>query len=173
MTDLTNTDHVDDLFLKNNPPNHLASLLEKQAAAGMKLPEHLANQLEHLRSCTTLVQQALKPLLPCEILQNCVVAHADRHRLTVALSSSTAANHLRYLTANCVQALRAYDEQFCYLEEFRVIVVAPKPLQSDSRQTSSKKTLSENTKRIITQTASTVIHNDQLKQALLHLTNDS
>lgn len=172
MSDLKNLDHVDDLFLKNNQPNHLASQLEKQAAAGMKLPAHLVNHLEHLQSCTALVQQALKPLLPQEMLQDCTVAHADRHRLTVALSSSTAANHLRYLTANFVQALRAYDEQFCYLDEFRVIVT-PKPIQSDSRQTSSKKTLSENTKRIITQTASTVIHDDQLKQALLRLTKDN
>lgn len=171
MSDLTNFNQVDDLFLKNNPPNHLASQLEKHAAAGIKLPAHLVNQLTHLQSYTILIQQVLKPLLPHEMLKDCIVAHVDQHRLTVALSSSTAANHLRYLGKNCVQALRAYDERFCFLEEFHVIVT-PRLAQSDSRQTNTKKTLSENTKRIITQTASTVIHDDKLKQALLHLVND-
>lgn len=172
MSDVTKTNQIDDLLLKTNPPNYLASTLEKQAAAGAKLPVHLMRQYEQLQSVSILVRQALQTLIPAQILQDCVVAHIDRHCLTVALPSSTAANHMRYLTANCVQALRAYDEQFCHLEALRVIVTAPTSIPSDSRQTSSKKTLSENTKRIINQTASTVIHHDGLKQALLRLANE-
>lgn len=171
MSDLTTVNPIDDLLLKSKTPNHLASTLEKQAAAGAKLPSHLVHQLAHLQSCTLLVKNALKTLLPEEILKDCTVAHADKHRLTVSLTSSTAANHLRYLAKSCVQALRSYDEQFCHLEELRVITT-PKTSTPEPRQTSSKKTLSENTKRIITQTATSVIHHDGLKQALLRLTND-
>lgn len=129
MSDFINP-KVDDLFLKNHQPNHLASSLEKQAAAGLLLPKHLLGRLKHLQSHTSLVQQALKPLLPYEILKDCVVAHADQYCLTLALSSSTAANHLRYLASNCIQALCAYDEQFCHLEKLDIIVT-PKLNQSE------------------------------------------
>lgn len=172
MSDSTKIQFVDDLYLKSHTPNHLASTLEKQAAAGATLPNNLAHRIKHLQSCTTLLQQALRPLLPSEILEDCQVAYADQHRLTVSLSSATAANHLRYLSANCLELLRKNDEKFCRLETLNVIIT-PKSAQSDIRQTSSKKTLSENTKRIITQTASTVITHDGLKQALLRLTKDN
>ncbi|WP_323843184.1 DciA family protein [Moraxella sp. Pampa] len=171
MSDSTKINFIDDLHLKSNTPNYLASTLEKQAAAGAKPPVHLTQRLVHLQSCTALLQQALKPLLPAEILKDCQVAQADRYRLTVSLSSTTAANHLRYLSASCLEKLRSYDKKFCHLEEFGVIVT-PRTTQSDSRQLSSKKTLSENTKRIITQTATTVITHDGLRQALLRLAKE-
>ncbi|MDO4441538.1 MAG: hypothetical protein Q4B81_05090 [Moraxella sp.] len=170
MSDFTKTKHIADLLVKKSTPNHLASIPEKQAAYA-NIPKHLAHQIEQRHSCAILVKNALKTLFPSELLEECVVAHTDKHRLVVALPSTTAANHMRYLTASCVQALQAYDERFCHLEEFSVIVT-PKTPSSDSRQTSSKKTLSENTKRIINQTASTVITHDGLKQALLRLADD-
>ncbi|MFA9486278.1 MULTISPECIES: hypothetical protein [unclassified Moraxella] len=171
MSDLTKPKHIDDLLVKNNTPNHLASTLEKQAAAGASIPKHLAEQIEQRHSYGILVKNALQALFPSELLNDCIIAHVDKHRLTIALPSTTAANHMRYLTDSCVQALRAYDKRFCFLEELSVIVT-PKTQSSDSRQFSSKKTLSENTKRIINQTATTVITHEGLKQALLRLSND-
>ena len=172
MSDSTKTAPINDLLAKQQKPNHLATLIEKQAAAGAALPKHLSSKYQFLMAHTQLVRQALAELFTEALLNDCYVVHVSPVEITLSMGSATAANHARYVMENCVQALRAYDEQFCYIEEFRVIVT-PKPIQSDSRQTSSKKTLSENTKRIITQTASTVIHDDQLKQALLRLTKDN
>ncbi|MCL1623054.1 DciA family protein [Moraxella sp. Tifton1] len=171
MSDSKKINFVDDLHLKHHAPNHLASTLEKQAAAGATLPSHLTQRIAHLKSCTNLLQQALKPLLPAEMLTDCQVAHIDQQRLTISLSSATAANHLRYLSASCLQSLRNQDEQFRHLQVLDIIV-SPKPTQSEHRQTSPKRTLSENTKQIITQTATTVITHERLKQALLALVND-
>lgn len=173
MSDTTKTVVLfDDLSLKHKQPNHLAQTLEKQAAAGARLPRKLASHLKHLQTHTTLVQQALKNTLPKEVLAECSVVFADSHRITLSAPSATVANHIRYITNNCVQALRMYDERFCHLQQLGVIV-RPTIAQSESRQTSSQKTLSENTKRIITQTANHVISNDALKQALMRLANDT
>ncbi|OOR89443.1 hypothetical protein B0181_07125 [Moraxella caviae] len=168
--DLTTARPIDDLAAKTHTTNFLAAPTEKLAAAGAKPPKNLAARYQYLQACTKKVRQALHALVTPDVLDGCHVVYADAHRMTLSLFSATAANHLRYVSMNCVQALRAYDQQFCDLQEIRVI--ATPPAQSVSRQNSSQKTLSENTKRIINQNANNVIKHDGLRQALLRLAND-
>ncbi|USZ14252.1 hypothetical protein NKT77_10610 [Moraxella sp. FZLJ2107] len=171
MSDSTKTTTINDLLAKTNKPNHLASRLEHHAAAGAALPANLSRQYHHLHQLTIIVRQALSELLPESVLADCYVATASPTELCISLSSATAVNHARYMMVNCVQALRAYDSCFCHLQSLKVIL-APKPIQSDARQDSSHRTLSENTRQNIAQSAQFVTKNERLRAALLKLAQD-
>lgn len=168
MSDSTKTTAINDLLAKTCKPNHLASQLEHQAAAGAAVPKHLSHQYYHLQQTTQLVRQALSQIFPEQMLTTCYVVATLPAELTLAMGSSTAANHARYMMMDCVQALRAYDERFCQLQSIKVIL-APQMTQSDSRQDDPKRTLSENTKQIIAQSAQFVTKNERLHTALLKL----
>lgn len=168
MSDFTKTAAIDDLLAKTTRPNHLASRLEKHAAKGAALPSRLANQVQYLQHLSRLVKQALAPLFPAPILADCLVVKASTTTITLSFTSPTAVNHARYIMVDCVQALRAYDPSFCQLQTIFVIL-SPKSMQSDARPSNLKRTLSENTKATITQSAAFVTHNDTLKAALLAL----
>ena len=159
---------IDDLSVKTKRPNHLASTTEKQAAAGATLPKPLVAHYQQLQQLTQLVRQALAELLPEQMLDDCYVVEASLVEITLSLGSPTAVNHMRYMMVNCVQALRSYDQRFCQLMSIQVIL-SPKPTQSDARQDDPKRTLSENTRQIITQSAQSVIKNERLRAALLKL----
>lgn len=48
MSDYTKTIPINDLVTKIRRPNHLASRIEKQAAAGAAIPKHLLHRYHHL-----------------------------------------------------------------------------------------------------------------------------
>lgn len=172
MSDLTKPVTIDDLLVKKQKPNHLASKVEKYAAAGVAMPKHLRHKYLYLQQTTQQVRQALLGIFPQETLDTCQVVNASATELTISFGSPTVVNHARYVIMNCVQALRAHDQQFCQLQQIKVILT-PDLSQSDTRQNSSKRTLSENTKRIITDSTRFVTKNEQLKQALLKLADDT
>lgn len=173
MSDSTKTIPINDLVAKIRQPNHLASRIEKQAAAGAAIPKHLLHRYHHLQYHTQLVRQAWAGLLPNEILSACQVVNVSSVEITLAMSSPTAANHARYMMESCVQALRAYDQRFCQLQSIKLIVssktTSPKLVQSDARPDNLTKILSENTRQMITQTAQFVTQNERLNQALTQL----
>ncbi|MDO4896497.1 MAG: hypothetical protein Q3971_03955 [Moraxella sp.] len=88
--DFTPDDNFDDKKVKKTPPNHLATRLEKQAAAGAKLPTSLAKQVARLQHLTELVQQELRSVITDELSESCQVVFATETRLTLALPSITA-----------------------------------------------------------------------------------
>lgn len=177
MSDHTKTTPINDLVAKVRKPNHLASRVEKQAAAGAAIPKHLLHRYRHLQHHTQLVRQAWAGVLPNDILQTCQVINVSPVEITLAMSSPTAANHARYMMENCVQALRAYDQRFCQLQSIKLIIssktTSPKLVQSDARPDDSKKILSENTRQMITQTAQFVTQNERLNQALTQLASSN
>lgn len=168
MSDTTKTALINDLLVKQHKPNHLATAIEKQAAAGAALPKHLSSKYQFLRLYTQLARQALVELFPEALLADCYVVNVSPVEITLSMGSATAANHARYVMENCVQALRAYDQRFCQLQSIKVIL-SPKLLQSEARQIGTKKTLSENTKQMIAQNAQFVTQNTRLQQALTSL----
>ncbi|MFB6348206.1 hypothetical protein ACFBZI_01885 [Moraxella sp. ZJ142] len=171
MSDSTKTTPFNDLLAKTRKPNHLASQLEKQAAAGATLPRQLSYKYHYLQQQTQLVRQALAGLFSQDVLSDCHVVNASSIQITLSLGSSTAANHVRYMMENCVQALRTYDQRFCQLQAIKV-VSTPQLSQSNARPDGIKKTLSENTKQIIAQNVQFVTQNEQLQQALRRLITD-
>lgn len=168
MSDSTKTALINDLLAKQHKPNHLASAIEKKAAAGAALPKHLSAKYQFLRRHTQLVRQALAELFPEALLADCYVVRVSPAEITLSMGSATAANHARYVMENCVQALRTYDQRFCQLQSIKVIL-SPKLLQSETRQDGIKKTLSENTREMIAQNAKFVTQNARLQQALADL----
>lgn len=172
MSDSTKTAPINDLLAKQQKPNHLATLIEKQAAAGAALPKHLSSKYQFLMAHTQLVRQALAELFTEALLNDCYVVHVSPVEITLSMGSATAANHARYVMENCVQALRAYDQRFCQLQSIKVIL-SPNLLQSETRPDATKKTLSENTRQIIAKNAEFVTQNARLKQALARLSDSS
>lgn len=152
-------------------PNHLASEAEKKAV-GAHIPRHIARKYELLQKRTQQVRQALTGILPESLLLDCHVVNVSETELTVSLTSPTAVNHLRYVIMNCVQALHAYDLCFCQLQHIKVIL-APDTPKLDARQNHSKRILSENTKRIIADSARFVTNDSPLQQALLRLASNN
>lgn len=164
--DLPRDDVFDDKKVKKNPPNHLASRLELQAAAGASLPTSLVEQVARLEHLTEQVQQAFCGLITEELSKSCQVVFATEHRLTLALPSVTTVNHLRYLQADCLAVLKQ-NPNLCQYREIRFVV---KPTKKHTQsQNNSKKPLSENTRHTITQYANTVIMHEALRQSLLNL----
>lgn len=171
MSDFTKPDAIDDIRAKLQRPNHLATRLEKQAAAGASLPQQLDYKYRYLQNLTQLARTALSGILPAQILSDCYVVATDAAEITLSLGSPTAANHMRYVMIDCVQALRSYDQRFCHLQHIKVIL-SPKSSQSDARPDTVKQILSENTRRIIAQQAQFVTPDSRLHSALLALASD-
>ena len=159
--------HFDDKKVKKQPPNHLATRLEIQAAAGAKLPSTLAKQVSKLQHLTELIKQALHGILTEEILALCHVVYANENKLTLALPSLTAINHLRYLHSDCLSAFEQ-NPKLCQYHELKYVLSCTKYQHTHSQNT-SKKPLSENTKHTITQYTNVVISHEPLRQSLLKL----
>lgn len=159
--------HFDDKEVKKHLPNHLASRLELQAAAGARLPATLTTQIKQRQHLTELVKQALRELLPQEILASCQVVHINDAKLTLAVPSLTAINYLRYLHKDCLGAFRA-DPNLCQYHELGYVLSRTK-YQHTPSQNNSKKPLSEKTRHTITQYTSIVISHKPLRQSLLNL----
>lgn len=156
----------DPFKVKTNPPNHLATRLEQQSAAGAKLPKLLKSQIAQRQQTTELIKDALQGLLPPELLSMCQVVFMTENRLTLAVPSITAVNHLRYVEADCLKALERHPS-LCHYRQIRLMVL-PERTHTQS-QNNSKKPLSENTRHTIAQYANTVISHEPLRQSLLKL----
>lgn len=163
---------IDDLHIKQQRPNHLASPIERLAAAGVSLPDALSERIAYLKQLTVLVQQLL-PVVLGEMANSCQVINARGNKLTLGLPSMTATNHVTYMQASCLQVLRQHD-CFAHFDELKVVFNAPPQSTKRFSNPSSndlKKPLSENTKRTITQHASDVISSDKLRHSLIELAN--
>lgn len=161
---------IDDLQIKTKTPNHLATTLEKQAAAGAKLPNTLAKHISHLQHLTRLAHQLLPSVLGDELALSCSVVCVQGHKVTLSLPSITAVNHVRYLQVVCLEALRQHVD-FGQFFELGVILSTKKRTKPLPTQPSTKKPLSENTKHNIAQCTEDVITNPNLKHSLLKLIN--
>lgn len=168
MSDLTKTVTINDLTAKKQRSNHFANKVDKRFVADVETAQHLGHKYRYLQRLTKQVRQALLGIFPQEALDTCYVVNASSTELTISFGSPTVVNHARYVIMNCVQALHAHDQQFCQLQHIKVILT-PNTSQSDARQNNSKRALSENTKRIITDSTRFVTNNERLKQALLKL----
>ena len=110
MSDYTKTMPINDLVAKIRRPNHLASQIEKQAAAGAAIPKHLLHRYHHLQHHTQLVRQAWAGLLPNEILSAYQVVNVSSVEITLAMSSPTAANHVFKLYALMISVFASYNQ---------------------------------------------------------------
>lgn len=170
MSDSTKTTRINDLLAKTRTTNHLATPLEKQAAAGAMLSKPLMSKYRYLQYHTQLLRNALTPIFDEKTLRGCYVIYVSPTELTLSLDSPTAANHARYIMEDCVQALRTYDQRFCHLQSIKFIT-SPNLLPSDARPV-AKKTLSENTRQMITQNIKLISKNPHLIEALQKLASE-
>ncbi len=163
----------DDLYLKTHFPNHLANHAEKQAAAGAKLPKDLSSRLAYFDHLTRLARPLLAGVLG-ELRDEVKVVYAHDAKITLALPTITAANHVRYLHKECLLALHEHTA-FCQFSKMGVMVYqnihqdTADLNKKSNNKTALKKPLSENTVRTITQTAELVIKNKSLQTSFIEL----
>lgn len=156
----------DDLWTKTHKPNHLASRTERQAAAGVQIPNVLAKRLERLNHLTNIATPLLSSLLGVAVADGCRVAFVSENCITLSFPTMTAVNHVRYLQEQCLQTLRTHPK----FSPFTEIKVIQSPKRHELEVSPKEKTpLSQNTKHTITQTANLVITNPKLRNALLQL----
>lgn len=168
MVILTVITMFDDLYTKTHKPNHLATLVEQQAAAGASLPRHLAHRIQKLHHLTHHAKQLLEPVLG-EMAMQCRVVHICTTRITLALPTQTATNYVRYAQDVCLNALRNHKD-FYQFNELSVIVSTPVPSYGQkSVFAEPKKPLSENMAHTLSQDIDAVINNHTLKSAILNL----
>ena len=168
--------------MSKKQPNQLANLIDHQAFAGSILPKNLADTLEILTQATAELKKLLADTLPDEILNSCQVVGLTAEQLTLSVSSTTAANHIRYLQNAYLQLLNRESLTFRQLKVLRVVVVefdSKKPsfyeqsvVSADLKKSvkaNENHALSQNTKRTIAQAARHVITDKNLQKALFRL----
>lgn len=171
--------------MSKKQPNQLANLIDHQAFAGSLLPKNLANTLKTLTQATAELKKILAETLPVEILNSCQVVGLTAEQLTLSVSSTTAANHIRYLQSAYLQLLNRESLTFRQLNVLRVVVVelnSKNPsfyeqsvVLADSKnpiKANENQPLSQNTKRTIAQAANHVTTDKNLQNALLRLIKD-
>lgn len=161
-----------DLYLKTHFPNHLANYTEKQAAAGAKLPKELSRQLAYFTHLTNLCIPLLSSVLG-ELSNQIQVVYAHDDKITLALPTITAANHVRYLHQECLLALHGHLA-FGQFSKIKVKVIVNHKIhriggQITNQENTQEKPLSENTVQTITQTAKLVIKNPSLQASFIKL----
>lgn len=171
--------------MSKKQPNKLAKLIDHQTFAGSALPQTLADNMRLYVEATDKVKELLVDCLPNEILDTCWVVGLSAEKLTLSVTSTTAANHIRYLQKAYLRVLTEQSFTFQQLKHIHVVVVS-KPSNSHYSQklevltaASSKQSktvryqaLSQNTKRTISQAAEHVITDKKLKDSLLRLLNE-
>ncbi|WP_367105628.1 hypothetical protein [uncultured Psychrobacter sp.] len=168
--------------MSKKQPNRLAKLIDHQAFAGSALPQTLADNMHLYIKTTNEVKVLLVDCLPEEILATCWVVGFTPERLVLSVTSTTAANHIRYLQNAYLQVLKKQSITFQQLKEIHVVVLSlttknnlsndHSTLQhsnSNSPQANTDKALSQNTKQTIAQAAEHVTTDKNLKKALLRL----
>ncbi len=171
--------------MSKKQPNQLANLIDHQAFAGSLLPKNLADTLKIYTQATLELKTLLAEVLPEEVLNSCQVVGLTAEQLTLSVSSTTAANHIRYLQSAYLQLLSSQSLTFQQLKELRVMVT-----QFDGKKPSSyeqsvvlidpknldkaneNQALSQNTKRTIAQAARHVTTDKNLQNALLRLIDE-
>lgn len=166
-------------------PNHLASLIDHQAAAKSLLPSTLADTLKRYTQATDEIKRIFSDCLPEEILNTCQVVGLTEEQLTLSVQSQTAANHIRYLQSDYLSLLRAQSLTFAHISKLRVIVahlpaatrsslstVSNRSTVKKSSQPHSNKGLSKTTRQTIAHVATHVITDERLKKSLLRLAKD-
>ncbi len=160
------TKSFDDLWIKTHKPNHLASRIEQQAAAGAQIPDVLAERLARLNHLTDIATPLLSSLLGTAVVDGCQVAFVSENCITLSFPTMTAVNHVRYLQEQCLQTLRTHPEFHPFIQ----IKVVQSPKRREFKASPKEKTpLSQSTKHTITQTANLVITSPKLRDALLTL----
>ncbi|MGP4714087.1 hypothetical protein [Psychrobacter sp. DM8] len=171
--------------MSKKQPNRLATLIDHQAFAGSALPSTLADNMQLYTKATKEIKMLLVDCLPQEILDTCLVVGLTSEQVTLSVGSVTAANHIRYLQNAYLKVLKDQSITFKQLKHIRIVVTSYdakntgfntqsslqktvlKPVQAINNQV-----LSQNTKRTISQAASHVTADKNLKLALLRLLND-
>ena len=166
-------------------PNQLAQLIDHQTFAGSALPQTLADNMRLYVEATNEIKKLLVDCLPDEILASCWVVGLSAEQITLSVTSTTAANHIRYLQKSYLQLLTEQSLTFQQLKHIRVVVVnktndnyhSPQPsilttTSSKQPKASTYRALSQNTKRTISQAAEHVTTDKKLKNALMRLLND-
>lgn len=161
----------DDLWIKTQRTNHLATSLERMASAGATMPHKLANQLNRLQHLTAIARPILATILGQTLADSCQVVYATNNKLTISLLSITAVNHARYLQASCFEALISHEDFACFTQLNFIVSMTSNTqnLAHQNKNIRSKKPLNENIKQTITQTLDVVITNQKLRSRLLTL----
>ena len=164
-------------------PNQLAPLTKQQLAAGYTLPKTLNIKYDELVSYTQKIRHLLQDGLPEEVIKTMWVVKYEQGNLTISVNSHTAANHLRYMSSTLVELIRKQSTTFKQLNAIDIIVsYTATPLSSSNTPTAAysqksnannhkDQALSANTRKTIAHTATHVITDEALKQALLKLAN--
>ncbi|WP_230660405.1 hypothetical protein [Psychrobacter sp. I-STPA10] len=166
-------------------PNQFAPLMERQSVASITLPKNLNNKYNELLTHTQEIRRLLQDGLPAEIIKTMWIVKYEQESLTIAVSSHTAANHLRYMSSTLVEFIKMQSMTFKQLNSIDIIVsYTTKPLSTSASMTSlptknsrnihdnhNKQVLSTNARKTIAHTATHVITDEKLKQALLKLAN--
>lgn len=171
--------------MSKKQPNQLASLIDHQAFAGALLPKNLNDTLKLYSQATLELKAILAEVLPEDILNSCQVVGLTAEQLTLSVSSTTAANHIRYLQSAYLQELSSQSLTFQQLKALRIMVTqyeGKTPLsyeqsvvfggQKNLDKANENQALSQNTKRTIAQAAKHVTTDKKLQNALLRLIDD-
>lgn len=103
--------------------NHLGSQIDKLAVAGHSLPSSLTKHLNTLQTATDELKSLLIDSLPDEILQTLLVVSINDDKLTLAVQSTTAANHLTYLKQPLIKIIKEQSASFTNLNDLKIRVV--------------------------------------------------
>lgn len=160
-------------------PNQFAPLSERQLVTGYTLPNTLNNKFNEFVDYTQEIRQLLIDGLPQEIIDTLWVVKYEHNKLTISVTSHTAANHLRYLATTLVQLIKDQSRRFQHLDSVEIIVSYATSVPSTSSTYKNQETvnkvekrlLSSSTRKTIAHTANHVIKDQKLKQALLKLAN--
>ena len=170
--------------MSKKQPNRLAQLIDHQAFAGSALPRTIADDMRLYVEATNEIKVLLGDCLPEEILNSCWVVGFTPEQLVLSVSSTTAANHIRYMQSSYIKVLTEQSITFRQLKQIRIIVAKSSIDKSSTNDSSvistdlpnslkanENQALSQNTKRTISQAAEHVTTDENLKKALLRLIN--
>ncbi len=105
--------------------NQFGNLVDKQREAGYRLPNNITSHLKKLQLATnefkTVLDDALVGL-PQDIVQNCQVVKFTSTELTVSVTSTTVANHMRYMQSQYLHELQTQSVLFQDILTLKIIV---------------------------------------------------
>ena len=166
-------------------PNHLATLIDHQAAAKTALPDTLSRMLHRYTTATREVRDILVDCLPEEILTTCQVVGLTDDQLTLSVQSQTAANHMHYLQSDYLRLLSEQSITFAKLQKLRIIVSAMPSTYTNSEtnlktlsaskespKPCSNNSFSESTRQTIAHVANHVITDERLRKSLIKLAKE-
>lgn len=155
-----NRRHDNQKHYRFSKPNCFSSQLERSRHHFA----HLSAQHKHILTLNQLV----KPVFQTHASMSVSVAYYDEQgKLTIAAENQTAANHLSYLKQLFIDELKKIDLLTELADIIFIAITQPQPKQTEINNT--KISLSDESRRLVAETAGMIRNNPSLSQALHQL----